>query len=163
MLPGSAEKAVRKCLVQLDHLHKIWRPALPDEVYLRAIGTLSNALLDQLIARVTAMEDIPSEAAAQLVDQCRTISETLPKVFSSSGDDEDASKQLALVVQHVHLWHRFQELRHILSAGLKDIEDRWSSGRGLLAAHFSADEVKQMIRALFMNTDIRAATLSRIK
>lgn len=70
---------------------------------------------------------------------------------------------LSLVVHHVHLWPRFQELRHLLGAGLKDIEDRWTSGKGPLAHHFAADEVKQMIRALFQNTDHRAATLSRIK
>ena len=66
-------------------------------------------------------------------------------------------------MHYIHLWPRFQELQHLLGASLKDIEDRWASGRGPLAAHFAADEVKQMIRALFQNTDHRAAILARIK
>lgn len=70
---------------------------------------------------------------------------------------------LALVMQHIHLWPRFEELKHLLGAGLRDIEGRWSGGKGPLAVHFGADEVKQLIRALFQNTDHRAATLSRIK
>ena len=51
----------------------------------------------------------------------------------------------------------FEELRHLLGAGLRDIESRWSMGKGPLAVHFAADEVKQIIRALFQNTDHRAA------
>lgn len=70
---------------------------------------------------------------------------------------------IGLVIHSIPLWGRFQELEHLLRASLRDIEDRWSSGKGPLAAHFAADEVKQMIRALFQNTDHRAAILARIK
>jgi len=55
-LPPSAEKASKQCLVQLRNLQKIWQPALPEEVYLRALGTLSNVLLEELLIRITAME-----------------------------------------------------------------------------------------------------------
>lgn len=77
--------------------------------------------------------------------------------------EEDEKGMMAHVVHHIHLWPKFEELRNLLGAGLRDIEGRWSSGKGPLALHFAADEVKQMIRALFQNTDFRAATLSRIK
>ena len=53
--------------------------------------------------------------------------------------------------------NRLSVSRHLLGAGLRDIESRWSMGKGPLAVHFAADEVKQIIRALFQNTDHRAA------
>ena len=62
------------------------------------------------------------------------------------------------MIHHIQLWPRFEELRHLLGAGLRDIESRWSMGKGPLAVHFAADELKQLIRALFQNTDHRAAT-----
>ncbi|XP_057365383.1 centromere/kinetochore protein zw10 homolog [Daphnia carinata] len=164
-LPSSVEKAGRQVLHQLRNLQKIWQPVLPNEVYLRAIGTLSNSVLEELLLRITTMEDIPAAAALQLTDQCQNFINTLPLLFGpiDAEDSEGKKEMLALVMQHIHLWSRFEELKHLLGAGLRDIEGRWSSGKGPLAVHFAADEVKQMIRALFQNTDHRAATLSRIK
>ena len=119
------------------------------------------------------IQDIPADAALQLADQCQAVANSLPDLFGSIVDESEGLDNgsdnltgrayIGLVQQHVHFWSRFGELRHLLSANLRDIEDRWSSGKGPLATHFTADEVKQMIRALFQNTDHRAATLSRIK
>jgi len=170
-LPSSADKAVRQCLHQLRSLHKIWMPVLPLEVYLRAVGTLANACLEELLVRITTMEDIPTKAALQLADHCQTVTDTLPILFSPLEDESEATASdappadsLSHIVRYVHLWSKFQELRLLLGAAhLRDVEDRWSSSKGPLAAHFTADEVKQMIRALFQNTDHRAAALSRIK
>lgn len=169
-LPSSADKAVRQCLHQLRSLHKIWMPVLPLEVYLRAVGTLANACLEELLVRITTMEDIPSKAALQLADHCQTLTDTLPSLFAPLVDESEtkppavtAADGVSHIVRYVHLWPKFQELRLLLGGGLRDIEDRWSSSKGPLAAHFTTDEVKQMIRALFQNTDQRAATLSRIK
>lgn len=51
----------------------------------------------------------------------------------------------------------------MLNGGLKDIDDRWTDGKGPLAQEFTADQVKHLIRALFQATDRRSALLSRIK
>ena len=183
-LPATVEKAGRQVLHQLKNLQKIWQPVLPQEVYLRAIGTLANSVLEELLSRVTAMEDIPAAAALQLADQCQNVTDTLPLLFAPidvlrdfdlqfeilvisfvviQEEEKSEKEMMAQVIHHIHLWARFEELRHLLGAGLRDIESRWSMGKGPLAVHFAADEVKQLIRALFQNTDHRAATLSRIK
>ncbi len=80
-LPASVEKAGRQVLHQLRNLQKIWQPVLPLEVYLRAIGTLSNSVLEELLLRITTMEDIPAAAAQQLADQCSNFTNTLPLLF----------------------------------------------------------------------------------
>ena len=162
-LPESAEKATRQCLHHLGNLQKIWQPVLPEEVYLRAIGTLSNSVLEELLVRITTLEDIPADAAIQLADQCQTISNKLPLLFVQPVEDSTPVPSVAQVVHFVPLWNRFQEMQLLLQASLKNIEDRWASGKGPLGLHFSADEVKHMIRALFQNTDHRAAVLARIK
>ena len=81
-MPASAEKAPRQCLHHLANLQRIWQPVLPEEVYLRAIGTLANSVLDELLVRITTLEDIPADIAVQLVVQCQTISDQLPLLFS---------------------------------------------------------------------------------
>ena len=80
------EKAGRQVLSHLRHLQNIWQPVLPREVYRRAIGTLANSVLEELILRVTTMEDIPAAAALQLADQCQNVSNNLPLLFSSPLD-----------------------------------------------------------------------------
>ena len=83
-----------------------------------------------------------------------------------SDDIEDsrrkATKKMDLM-RYVKKWNKFLELILILNASLKEIEDRWAGGKGPLALEFSVEEVKKLVRALFQNTDRRAATLSRIK
>lgn len=51
----------------------------------------------------------------------------------------------------------------MLDATMQDILDRWASGKGPLAQDFTADEIKHLVRALFQNTDHRAAVLVKIK
>lgn len=39
---------------------------------------------------------------------------------------------------------------------------RWAEGKGPLAVEFSCNEMKSLIRALFKNTERRAAALAKI-
>ena len=75
-----------------------------------------------------------------------------PEFFTSEGPASFVKK-----------WLKFQELIVVLSSSLRVIEDRWGEGKGVLAKEFSAEEVKQLIRAIFQNTERRAAVLSKIK
>jgi centromere/kinetochore protein ZW10 len=56
-------------------------------------------------------------------------------------------------VRYVRKWNRFTEIIVVLNASLREIEDRWASGKGPLANEYTPDEVKRLIRALFQNTD----------
>ena len=88
------------------------------------------------------------------------LQEQAPKVFVIEGKSETSKGD---IVRYVRKWNRFTEIIVILNASLREIEDRWASGKGPLANEFTPDEVKRLIRALFQNTDRRAGVLSRIK
>ena len=66
-------------------------------------------------------------------------------------------------VTFVKKWSKFKELIVVLDSGLSVIEDRWGEGNGVLAKEFTADEIKQLIKAIFQNTERRATVLSKIK
>jgi len=55
------------------------------------------------------------------------------------------------------------ELIKLLGASLKEIEIRWGNGKGPLAQEFTAPQVKQLIRAIFQNTDRRSNLLASIR
>lgn len=152
-----AEKAVHQCLCQLGLLKKVWADVLPVDVYFKAIGTLLNTCLEEIILSVASMEDIAASASAQLDSVFSIVLKQAPSLFTVTSVDKS---------DHIHLyvrkWFKFQELQLVLGASMQEIVDRWSSGKGPLASHFSADEVKHLIRALFQNTERRAAALGRI-
>ena len=63
----------------------------------------------------------------------------------------------------VKKWSKFKELIFILGASLREIDESWGHGKGRLSSEFPAEQVKALVRALFQNTERRAAILARIK
>ncbi|XP_065553044.1 centromere/kinetochore protein zw10 homolog isoform X2 [Lathamus discolor] len=159
----AANKAIRQVLHQLKRLGKVWQDVLPVNVYCKAMGTLLNTALTEIVTRITALEDISAEDADRLYSLCRTMVEEGPQVFTPLPEDDKNKKYQEEVPVYVQKWMTFKELMIILQANLQEIVDQWADGKGPLAAEFSAAEVKSLIRALFQNTERRAAALAKIK
>ena len=66
LLPPAAEKSVRQVLHQLNHLRNVWSNVLPVNIYKRAIGTIFNSVLEELVERVIILEDIAADSAVQI-------------------------------------------------------------------------------------------------
>ncbi|NXD64377.1 ZW10 protein, partial [Eolophus roseicapillus] len=159
----AANKAIRQVLHQLKRLGKVWQDVLPVNVYCKAMGTLLNTALTEIVTRIAALEDISAEDADRLYSLCRTMVEEGPQVFTPLPEDDKNKKYQEEVPVYVQKWMTFKELMIILQANLQEIVDQWADGKGPLAAEFSAAEVKSLIRALFQNTERRAAALAKIK
>uniref|UniRef100_A0A8C3JZ58 Centromere/kinetochore protein zw10 homolog n=1 Tax=Calidris pygmaea TaxID=425635 RepID=A0A8C3JZ58_9CHAR len=159
----AANKAIRQVLHQLKRLGKVWQDVLPVTVYCKAMGTLLNTALLEIVTRIIALEDISAEDADRLYSLCRTMVEEGPQVFTPLSEDDKNKKYQEEVPVYVQKWMTFKELMIILQANLQEIVDQWADGKGPLAAEFSAAEVKSLIRALFQNTERRAAALAKIK
>ncbi|XP_053942891.1 centromere/kinetochore protein zw10 homolog isoform X1 [Cuculus canorus] len=159
----AAKKAIRQVLHQLKRLGKVWQDVLPVYVYCKAMGTLLNTALSEIVTRIAALEDISAKDADRLYSLCRTMVEEGPQVFTPLPEDDKNKKYQEEVPVYVPKWMMFKELMIILQANLQEIVDQWADGKGPLAAEFSAAEVKSLIRALFQNTERRAAALTKIK
>jgi len=152
-MSSGVDQAVRQFLHQLDHLQKVWQPTLPSDVYYRSIGALLNAGLEEIILKIVGLTDISAEMSGQFCSLFNQIINKTPMLF----------KPDTCPHKFVKRWGKFNELITVLDSSLRVLEDRWGEGAGPLAKEFSADEVKQMIRAIFQNTERRAAVLSKIK
>ncbi|NXM74576.1 ZW10 protein, partial [Serilophus lunatus] len=159
----AANKAIRQVLHQLKRLGQVWQDVLPVNVYCKAMGTLLNTALAEIVTRIVALEDISAEDADRLYSLCRIMVEEGPQVFTPLPEEEKNKKYQEEVPVYVQKWMTFKELMIILQANLQEIVDQWADGKGPLAAEFSAAEVKSLIRALFQNTERRAAALAKIK
>ncbi|XP_047364969.1 centromere/kinetochore protein zw10 homolog [Vespa velutina] len=152
-LPSSTERALRQCIRQLELLKTVWLDVLPVNIYCRAVGCIANSMVEDLIIRVTSVEDIPADIASDLVIMFNTVATRTPMIFPESEK----------IAQYARKWKKFLELIKVLGASLKEIEIRWASGKGPLAKEFTAIQVKQLIRALFQNTERRSVLLASIK
>ncbi|XP_001605971.1 centromere/kinetochore protein zw10 homolog [Nasonia vitripennis] len=152
-LPVTTERSLRQCIRQLELLKTVWIEILPIKVYCRALGCIVNDMADDICAKLISVEDIPADVASELVTLFNMVVKRIPQIFPEP----------ALIEQHVQKWRKLKELIIILGASLKEIEDRWADGKGPLANEFSPQHVKQLIRALFQNTERRSNLLSKIK
>ncbi|XP_021526822.1 centromere/kinetochore protein zw10 homolog isoform X1 [Aotus nancymaae] len=160
---SAASKAVRQVLHQLKRLGTVWQDVLPVNIYCKAMGTLLNTAISEIIGKITALEDISTEDGDRLYSLCKTVMDEGPQVFAPLSEESKNKKYQEEVPVYVPKWMPFKELMMMLQASLQEIGDRWADGKGPLAAVFSSSEVKGLIRALFQNTERRAAALAKIK
>ncbi|KAK4873179.1 hypothetical protein RN001_015208 [Aquatica leii] len=144
-------KCIRQCLRQYELLKTVWHKILPHPVYNKTLGYLLNLFCKRLIDTVVNAPDILVVNAEHLVEMFRTVLNRGPKLFTEPEE----------VNLYVELWQKLIELVFILGANLAQITERWENGS--LSTHFTPDEVKHLIKALFQNTDRRAQTINRIK
>ncbi|XP_047234193.1 centromere/kinetochore protein zw10 homolog [Girardinichthys multiradiatus] len=159
----AASKAVRQVIHQLKQLGTVWQDVLPVSIYCKAMGNLLNTAIMEIIAKIMMLEDISSEDGEHLHTMCQTIIEEGPLVFIPLAEENKNKKYQEEVPLYVKKWSTFKELVIVLRANLQEIVDRWADGKGPLAVEFSSSEVKSLIRALFQNTERRAAALTKIK
>uniref|UniRef100_A0A8C0J578 Zw10 kinetochore protein n=1 Tax=Chelonoidis abingdonii TaxID=106734 RepID=A0A8C0J578_CHEAB len=120
----SAANKQHKVLHQLKRLGKVWQDVLPVNIYCKAMGTLLNTALSEIINRITALEDISAEDADRLHSLCRIMLEEGPLVFTPLLEENKNKKYQEEVPIYVQKWMMFQELMIILQANLQEIVDR---------------------------------------
>ena len=159
-IPPRAEQGLKQILHQLNRLRNVWQDVLPSHVYSKNIGVLLNFVIGRLIDQIVKLEDIAADSATQISTLFSLFVEKAPDLFVIDHDKRSSKHD---VIRFVRLWPKLKELILVLDANLKEIDDRWALGKGPLAVEFGVDEMKQLIRALFQNTDRRATVLAKIK
>ena len=156
-LDQNSHKCMEQVLQELTHIKSLWQDTLPLSNYRRSIGTILNFIVEELVHKVIVLEDISDNDSQEISVLFTTFQEKAPEVFVLE------NKKETTIYRHVKKWNRFKELIVILNSSMREIEDRWSCGKGPLANEFTAEEIKRMIQALFQNSDLRSSVLSRIR
>ncbi|CAL8365227.1 unnamed protein product [Lota lota] len=159
----AASKAVRQVIHQLKQLGIVWQDVLPVNIYCKAMGSLLNTAISEVMAKIMMLEDISSEDGEHLHTLCQTLIEEGPLVFVPLAEERKNNIYQEEVPLFVKKWTTFKELVIVLRANLQEIVNRWAEGKGPLAMEFSSSEMKSLVRALFQNTERRALALTKIK
>lgn len=83
-LPSSSgvERALRQCIRQLELLKTVWFNVLPINVYHKTLGCILNSMIEDIIFKVTILEDISADAATELVNLFNMVVKRAPLIFS---------------------------------------------------------------------------------
>lgn len=134
----------------MDLLKNVWQTILPSTLYNKTIAGLLNVISSNFVNKVAVMEDISANLSTALVELIKTMDEKSQALF-------EADTSCLTIVDS---WQRLLHLQFVLDASLIDISASWKAGQ--LSKSFSAEDVRRLLRALFQNTERRAAALSVI-
>lgn len=147
---------IQKSVIHITTLSQAYAEALPTEIHRKAVGTLLNSLVTEVVKSILALEDIAIDDTTELSSIIRLIVEKGPLALLLNSEETEQ------ISTYCKSWEKLRELETVLNAGLQDIVDTWDYGSGPLAQHFTGVEMRGLIKALFQNTERRATALSKI-
>lgn len=160
---GECENAVGSTIDRLRAVHHEWSPILSRSALLQSIGSLLSTVIEKIVKDVEDMEDISEAESQRLTAFCGQFS-ALEDLFMSEhpGGSENADAEtVPLTAVYVSNWLRFQYLSNILESSLVDIKYLWTEGE--LSLEFTADEVIELIEALFAGSIHRRNAVAEIR
>jgi protein transport protein DSL1/ZW10 len=160
---AECESAVSSVIDRLRAVHDEWSSILSRSALLQSIGSLLSRVIEKVVKDVEEMEDISEAESQRLTAFCSQIS-ALEDLFLSerpaAGEGADA-EVVPLTAVYVSNWLRFQYLSNILESSLVDIKYLWTEGE--LSLEFSANEVIELIEALFAESSHRRNAIAEIR
>lgn len=160
---AECETAVNSAIDRLRAVHRDWSSILSRSALLQSIGSLLSSIIEKIIRDVEDMEDISEAESQRLTAFCSQIS-ALEDLFISeqAAQDERADTEpVPLTAVYVSNWLRFQYLANILESSLVDIKYLWTEGE--LSLEFTADELVELIEALFAESGHRRNAIAEIR
>lgn len=160
---AECENAVSSTIARLRSVHDDWSAILSRSALLQSIGSLLSTVMEKIVKDVEDMEDISEPESQRLAAFCSKFSalEDLFMVERSAAGDGAGEEALPLTAAYVSNWLRFQYLSNILESSLVDIKYLWTEGE--LSMEFTADEVVELIKALFAESSHRRSAIAEIR
>lgn len=160
------ENAVDMTIDRVKEVAKLWKGVLSESALLQSLGSLLGGVVEKVILDILDLSDISEPESVQLKKMMDKVS-ALSELFVQSGDagmggasgEEQGKRDMTGI--YTSSWFRFQYLGEILESNLADIKYLWQEGE--LRLEFSADEVAELIEALFSDSDRRRGTISEIR
>jgi protein transport protein DSL1/ZW10 len=154
------EDAVSSVVDRIRQVYKEWSPILSHSALLQSVGSLLSRVIDKMVRDIEDMEDITEPESQRLASFCTQISD-LGDLFTPADRPTNEGEAVPLTAVYVSNWLRFQYLANILESSLVDIKYLWTEGE--LSLESSAEEVVDLIRALFAESPNRRNAIADIR
>ncbi|KAG0156936.1 hypothetical protein PDIDSM_4119 [Penicillium digitatum] len=155
---ADCENSIGATVDRIRDVHKEWQPILSHSALLQSVGSLLSTVINKVVIDIEDLGDISENQSRQLVSFCNQLSKLEDLFMPETNGDAEV---LPVTAIYVPSWLRFQYLINILESSLADIKFLWLEGE--LGLEFSADEVIDLIEALFAESDYRRRAISEIR
>jgi len=159
----ACEDAVSQTVDRIRDVSRMWSGVLSKGALLQSLGSLLSEVLSKVILDIEELGDIGENESAKLRGFCTTIS-TLNELFKTTtgagvaGAEEEPQDMTGVYTPQ---WFKFQYLAEILEASLADITYLWQQGE--LSLEFDAEELVELMQALFAESDYRRRAIAEIR
>lgn len=162
---SESESAVEQTVDRLREVHKQWKDVLPPSALLQSLGNLLATVTGKMISEIEDLQDISEADSKQLKKLLETVSE-LRELFvtpaaQQPGGEEGGGEGNDMTFIYCPAWLKFQYLGEVLESSLADIKYMWQEGE--LSLEFEAEEVVELIEALFAESDYRRKAVGDIR
>ncbi|KAF2480712.1 Centromere/kinetochore Zw10-domain-containing protein [Neohortaea acidophila] len=150
------ESAIDGAVARLRDVHKMWKPILSQGALLQSLGSLLSTITTKIISEIEDLGDISEADSHQLHALCTRVT-SITDVFTQSGGEGEQD----MTFVYCATWLKFQYLAEVLESSLADIKWMWREGE--LSLEFDADEVVELVEALFAESELRRQAVREIR
>ncbi len=152
------ENAVTATVDRLRTVYTSWQPTLSTSALLQSTGALLSTTISKFVVDVCELEDI-SEAQSHRLASFTAQFTALEDLFLAT--PPDGREAVPMTAVYVNNWLKLQYLAQILDSSLVDIRYLWTEGE--LSLEFEAEEVVDLVKALFAESGHRRAAIQAIR
>ncbi|KAL8954069.1 MAG: hypothetical protein Q9222_000126 [Ikaeria aurantiellina] len=156
------ELAITSIVDRLRNVHQQWKSVLSHSALMQSIGSLLTTVIDKIIIDIEDMSDISEPESQRLTAFCKQVI-ALEDLFLPQESAASTGQQEAVPLTAVYApgWFKFQYLSEILDSSLVDIKYLWTDGG--LKLEYEAEEVVELIEALFADSEHRRRAIGEIR
>lgn len=154
---AECENAIAMTVDRIRELNRQWKDVLSRSALLQSLGSLLSAVTSKMIVEIEDMGDISEEESKRLRHFCNEIAK-LSDLFVQESPDGRSGNMTGVYTPN---WFKFQYLSEILESSLADIKYLWAEGE--LKLEFEAEELIELIKALFAESEHRRRAIGEIR
>ncbi|KAI9655653.1 MAG: ribosome biogenesis protein ytm1 [Alyxoria varia] len=155
-----ADECDNAVAMTIDHLRSVakqYQTILGRNALLQTLGSLLSTVTNKMILDIEDMSAIGDEESKRLRHYCNEICK-LGDLFTQEREEGAKEEVTALYTPD---WIKFQYLSEIMESSLADIRYLWTEAQ--LKLEFEAEEVVDLVEALFADTTHRRQAINEIR
>ena len=154
---SECDNAIAMSIDRIEEVKRQWQSVLSHSALLQSLGSLVSTALTKFINDVEDMSDIAEDESKKLHSYCVSLS-SLSSLFRTENEAGEPQDMTSIYTPN---WFKFQYLGEILDSSLADIRYMWTDGE--LKLEMEAEEVVDLIRALFAESEHRRKAIGELR
>ncbi|KAF4552370.1 Hypothetical protein D9617_10g073510 [Elsinoe fawcettii] len=155
---AECDNAVEGTIERIRTVYDQWSDILSKSALKQATGSLLGTATSKFMVDIQELSDIGEVESKQLLGYVKSIS-SLGKLFEEQNAETKEIRDMTPL--YCPNWLKLQYFGEILDGSLADIKYLWTEGE--LSLEFQAEEVVDLIEALFADSDHRRKAISEIR